>query len=117
MHSPAPATPKPTLPALPVTVDTVIFTVRDQVLQVLLVKRGEAKFAGLWSLPAGFVDPRETLEEAALRELHEATGVRDVYLEQLYTFGDPGRDTRGRRSEQDAPRAVAGRGRRDSANP
>lgn len=84
------------LPPLPVTVDTVIFTVLDHTLQVLLVKRREEKFAGLWSLPGGFVAPEEPLEDAALRELSEATGVRDVYLEQLYTFGDPGRDTRGR---------------------
>ena len=69
---------------------------RQLVLQVLLVKRREEKFAGLWSLPGGFVAEDEPLEAAALRELHEATGVRDVYLEQLYTFGDPGRDTRGR---------------------
>ena len=90
-------TPKTTaLPPLPVTVDTVIFTVLDHTLQVLLVKRREEKFAGLWSLPGGFVAEEESLETAALRELHEATGVRDVYLEQLYTFGDPGRDTRGR---------------------
>lgn len=84
------------LPDLPVTVDTVIFTVLEETLQVLLVKRGEEKFAGLWSVPGGFVDPCEALDASALRELHEATGVRDVYLEQLYTFGDPGRDTRGR---------------------
>lgn len=84
------------LPALPVTVDTVILTVLDGALQALLVRRGESRFAGLWSLPGGFVRPEEPLEDAALRELDEATGVRDVYLEQLYTFGEPGRDTRGR---------------------
>lgn len=88
--------PRGVLPALPVTVDTVIFTVVEEALQVLLVKRGEEKFAGLWSLPGGFVAPEEDLENAALRELQEATGVRDVYLEQLYTFGEPDRDTRGR---------------------
>jgi 8-oxo-dGTP diphosphatase len=84
------------LPDLPVTVDTVIFTVLDATLQVLLVRRGEDAFEGLWSLPGGFVEPSEPLEAAALRELRDATGVTDVYLEQLYTFGDPGRDTRGR---------------------
>ena len=84
------------LPELPVTVDTVIFTVLDGALQVLLVRRAEEKFRGLWSLPGGFVAPEEPLEAAALRELRDATGVTDVYLEQLYTFGDPGRDTRGR---------------------
>jgi 8-oxo-dGTP diphosphatase len=90
------ANPSIQLPPLPVTVDTVIFTVLDHTLQALLVKRREEKFAGLWSLPGGFVAEDEALETAALRELEEATGVRDVYLEQLYTFGDPGRDTRGR---------------------
>jgi 8-oxo-dGTP diphosphatase len=84
------------LPELPVTVDTVIFTVLADALQVLLVKRGEERFAGLWSLPGGFVRLEERLETAALRELEEATGAVDVYLEQLYTFGDPSRDTRGR---------------------
>jgi 8-oxo-dGTP diphosphatase len=91
-----PNKPDTKLPPLPVTVDTVIFTVLDHTLQVLLVKRREEKFAGLWSLPGGFVAEDESLETAALRELEEATGVGDVYLEQLYTFGDPGRDTRGR---------------------
>ena len=93
---PQPRRPEKVLPDLPVTVDTVIFTVLDGTLQVLLVRRGEEKFAGLWSLPGGFVAPSEPLESAALRELRDATGVTDVYLEQLYTFGDPGRDTRGR---------------------
>ena len=96
MQAVTPNKPDTKLPPLPVTVDTVIFTVLDHTLQVLLVKRREEKFAGLWSLPGGFVAEDESLETAALRELEEATGVRDVYLEQLYTFGDPGRDTRGR---------------------
>lgn len=84
------------LPPLPVTVDSVILTVLDGRLQVLLVKRLDPPFAGLWALPGGFVRPEEPLEEAPRRELREATGTTDVYLEQLYTFGDPGRDTRGR---------------------
>lgn len=84
------------LPELPVTVDTVILSVVAGTLQVLLVRRAEAKFEGLWSLPGGFVRPTEPLEHAAQRELREATGVTDVYLEQLYTFGEPARDTRGR---------------------
>ncbi len=79
-----------------VTVDVVIFTLRHDDLLVLLIQRGHPPFEGLWALPGGFVGPDETLEEAALRELEEETGVRDVYLEQLYTFGDPGRDPRGR---------------------
>jgi 8-oxo-dGTP diphosphatase len=79
-----------------VTVDVVIFTVRDDTLQVLLVRRGVPPFAGRWALPGGFIRARESLEAAARRELEEETGVHDVYLEQLYSFGDPGRDPRGR---------------------
>jgi 8-oxo-dGTP diphosphatase len=77
-------------------VDTVILTVLEGKLQVILVRRLDEPFAGLWALPGGFVGGDESLEAAALRELGEATGVEDVYLEQLYTFGDPRRDTRGR---------------------
>src|SRR5262245_49727892 len=79
-----------------VTVDTVIFTIHDGALQALLVKRGVAPFKGRWAIPGGFVLEEESLDEAARRELKEETGVEDVYLEQLYSFGDPGRDPRGR---------------------
>ncbi len=79
-----------------VTVDVVIFTLRDDDLQVLLVKRKSAPYAGRWAIPGGFVRIDEPLEEAARRELSEETGVRDVYMEQLYTFGDPKRDPRER---------------------
>lgn len=78
-----------------VTVDLVIFTITDDELQVLLIERGLPPFAGRWALPGGFIRD-ESLEAAAQRELEEEAGVRDVYLEQLYTFGDPGRDPRGR---------------------
>jgi 8-oxo-dGTP diphosphatase len=79
-----------------VTVDVVIFTILDGALNVLLVRRGIAPFQGSWAIPGGFILEGESLEQAALRELREETGVPDVYLEQLYTFGDPGRDPRGR---------------------
>ena len=79
-----------------VTVDIILFTFRDGLLQVLLIQRKNPPYAGKWALPGGFVRMDEGLEAAALRELGEETGVRDVYLEQLYTFGDPKRDPRGR---------------------
>jgi 8-oxo-dGTP diphosphatase len=79
-----------------VTVDMVIFTIKDDDLQVLLIKRGVEPSKGLWALPGGFVKIEESLDDAAKRELEEETGVKDVYLEQLYTFGDPKRDSRGR---------------------
>jgi 8-oxo-dGTP diphosphatase len=84
------------MPSAFVTVDLIIFTVRDSALQALLVRRKHPPFRGLWALPGGFVEEDESLEEAARRELREETGLRDVFLEQLYTFGDPGRDPRGR---------------------
>jgi 8-oxo-dGTP diphosphatase len=81
---------------LRVTVDIVIFTVRGGSLPVLLVKRGVPPFEGQYAIPGGFLREGESLEEAAIRELYEETGVRNVFLEQLYTFGDPARDPRGR---------------------
>jgi 8-oxo-dGTP diphosphatase len=81
-------------PAL--TVDVIIFALRDNHLHVLLVERKEPPFAGQWALPGGFVEMDESLEEAAARELYEETGVREAYLEQLYTFGGLDRDPRGR---------------------
>jgi 8-oxo-dGTP diphosphatase len=79
-----------------VTVDIVVFTVHEETLQVLLIERGIDPFKGRYALPGGFVRAEETLEKAAFRELLEETGTKDVYLEQLYTFGDPHRDPRGR---------------------
>lgn len=78
------------------TVDTVIFSILENRLKVLLVRRRNPPFQGFWAIPGGFVEADESLEEAARRELFEETGVRQVYLEQLYTFGDPLRDPRGR---------------------
>jgi 8-oxo-dGTP diphosphatase len=79
-----------------VTVDVAIFSVRAQDLQVLLVKRPQPPFRGRWALPGGFVRAAESLDDAARRTLQEETNVHDVYLEQLYTFGAPRRDPRGR---------------------
>lgn len=82
-------------PAL--TVDCVIFGYdTGQPLKVLLIQRSLPPFEGQWALPGGFVDMAENLEAAALRELEEETGMTDVFIEQLYTFGDPSRDPRGR---------------------
>lgn len=79
-----------------VTVDVVMMSLRQRDLQVLLVKRRSWPYEGMWAIPGGFVNIDESLETAAKRELQEETGVQDVYLEQLYTFGDPGRDPRTR---------------------
>lgn len=81
-------------PAL--TVDCVVFGLDEEDLKVLLIQRDLEPFEGKWALPGGFVQMDETLEEAALRELREETGVKNVYLEQLYTFGAVDRDPRER---------------------
>ncbi len=88
-----------------VTVDMLILTVADEikenyrklpekVLKVLLIKRGDHPFMGHWALPGGFVGMDESLVEAAQRELKEETGITDLYMEQLYTWGDVKRDPR-----------------------
>lgn len=79
-----------------IAVDMIIFTMGENDLMVLLVQRRGEPFAGHWAFPGGFVDPDESLDQAAARELREETTVSDVYLEQLYTFGEPQRDPRGR---------------------
>ena len=79
-----------------VTVDCVVFGLDERELKILLVQRGVEPFKGRWALPGGFVKPDEGLEEAARRELKEEAGVSHLFLEQLYTFGGPGRDPRGR---------------------
>lgn len=92
--------PRPSL-----TVDNVIFTVTEgeednyrklpeKELRVLLVKRGGHPCLGKWALPGGFVEPDENTKEAAERELMEETGLEHIYLEELRTFSDPGRDPR-----------------------
>jgi 8-oxo-dGTP diphosphatase len=79
-----------------VTVDIVILTILDNTLKVLLIKRKIPPYQGCWAIPGGFVGMRESLDTAARRELLEETGVENIYLEQLYTFGEPGRDPRTR---------------------
>lgn len=84
--------------SLAVTVDLAIFTVRSEQLQVLLIKRGKEPFRGMLALPGGYVRRDEGLDDAALRELSEETGVdgRMLHLEQLRAYGAPDRDPRGR---------------------
>lgn len=97
-------TPK-AYPRPSVAADIVVFTVTDEErdnyrklprkeLRVLLIQRGGHPYLNCWALPGGFVRPEETTEQTAYRELREETGVNQVYLEQLYTFSQPGRDPR-----------------------
>jgi 8-oxo-dGTP diphosphatase len=79
-----------------VATDIVVFSIENNALNVLLVQRANAPHAGAWALPGGFVLPEENLQACAQRELAEETGVAGLYLEQLGTFGDVGRDARGR---------------------
>lgn len=82
-------------PAFAVTVDVVILTMTEGTLQLLLVRRGEAPFQGMWAIPGGFKRPTETLDEAARRELSEETGVDAArLLTQFGAYGDPQRDPR-----------------------
>ena len=72
-----------------ITVDTVILTLKDDSLQVLLVRREHEPFKGKWAIPGGYIRMSEDLDTAAVRVLKEKTNVDNIYLEQLYTFGDP----------------------------
>ena len=82
-------------PAFAVTVDMVILTMSEGTLHVLLVRRGEDPFKGVWAIPGGFKRPTETLDEAAKRELTEETGVDAAsLLTQFGAYGDPDRDPR-----------------------
>jgi 8-oxo-dGTP diphosphatase len=90
-----------------VTVDMLIFTVTDEEranyrklpqksFKILLIKRGNHPYLGQWALPGGFVTPGESIEDAALRELKSETNLDNIYMEQLYTWGDLQRDPRTR---------------------
>ncbi len=79
-------------PAL--TADCVVFGLDEEDLKVLLIQRGMDPFAGKWALPGGFAMVGESLEATARRELSEETGLKNVFLEQLYTFSEPDRDPR-----------------------
>lgn len=79
-----------------VTVDSMIFSVMDEKKTVLLIKRGRDPYKGLWALPGGFLEMDEELEDGAARELYEETGLAGMKLRQFRTFGQIGRDPRGR---------------------
>ena len=79
-----------------VTVDAAVFAINKGKAKLLLIKRGREPFKGKWALPGGFIGIDEELEEAVIRELAEETGLADVQLEQMHTFGKCGRDPRGR---------------------
>lgn len=79
-----------------VTVDIVLFTIHKETLKVLLVRRDKSPFLKKWALPGGSVETHESVDEAALRQLQKETQVGNVYLEQLYTFGELKRDPRER---------------------
>ncbi|MCD1259441.1 NUDIX hydrolase [Paenibacillus athensensis] len=90
-----------------VAVDMVVLTVADQAqpnyrklpakkLQLLLIRRGEHPYLGQWALPGGFVSVDESLDEAARRELHDETGIADIYLQPLAAWGEVDRDPRTR---------------------
>ena len=83
-------------PRAALTVDCVVFGMDDEDLKVMLIQRDLPPFEGEWALPGGFVRVEETVDEAARRELEEETGLKDVFLEQLYTFGAVDRDPRER---------------------
>lgn len=83
--------PRPSL-----TTDCIIFAYDGLELKVLLIERGIEPFKGMWAFPGGFVQMDESTEDAAKRELEEETGLKNIFVEQLYTFSDVHRDPRGR---------------------
>src|SRR5277367_6789718 len=79
----------------PISVDSVIFGLAEGELKIALIERKNPPFIGMWAVPGGFMEGDETVEETALRELKEETGIEKVYLEQFHVFNKPGRDPRG----------------------
>jgi 8-oxo-dGTP diphosphatase len=108
--------PRPT-----VTVDIIVF--RKNMTEILLIKRLNPPFEGKWALPGGFMDMDETLEEAAVRELEEETGLTGISLQQLHAFSTLDRDPRHRTVsvafygilEGDQTEAVAGSDAKEAA--
>lgn len=78
------------------SVDNIIFGFDSYKLKVLLIKRREDPYGGMWALPGDIVEPTENLEQAAIRVLDQLTGVKDVFLNQVHTFGEVDRHPRGR---------------------
>lgn len=79
-----------------VTVDIVVLCRVEKTFRILLIQRGNEPFRNKWAFPGGFIEMDETLEESAVRELHEETGLQEVRLYQFRAYGNPGRDPRGR---------------------
>lgn len=79
-----------------VTADAMVFYKNGGHLELVLVKRKNEPFKGMWAFPGGFVEDDEELEHAAIRELHEETGLQLQSMKQVHAFGKPGRDPRGR---------------------
>ena len=89
-------TAHPAAQQVKIAVDNCIFTVLEDRLHLLLIQMTKVPYTGMWALPGGLIQDAESLDAAAGRILYEETGVADVYLEQLYTFGQPDRDPAGR---------------------
>lgn len=79
-----------------VTVDIAVFCPFSDGQKVLLIQRGNPPFEGSWALPGGFIEMDEKMVDSACRELEEETTLKEVDLKQFKTYGDPGRDPRGR---------------------